>query len=187
MIIHDFLPISESNGYGKRFVVWVQGCNRRCEGCFNQDMLSFDGGYAISAESLFSSVPLGDVCGVSVSGGEPFEQSDELVHFFSLAHKAGLDTLAYSGYTYDELMRKPAAAAALRVTDILIDGAYEKDNPPIFSWTGSGNQRVYHLIDGKIKSEASNAGGGDGEIIIDKNGNVVATGIFDGSFLKHLL
>lgn len=29
---------TESEGPGKRFAIWVQGCERRCSGCCNPDM-----------------------------------------------------------------------------------------------------------------------------------------------------
>ena len=42
-----FEPRSLVNGPGVRAVVWVQGCGRRCPGCFNPEFLPFEGGRAV--------------------------------------------------------------------------------------------------------------------------------------------
>ena len=43
MLLHAFLPASRANGPGLRAVVYFQGCNLNCAGCWNFLTHSFDG------------------------------------------------------------------------------------------------------------------------------------------------
>ncbi|WP_144870864.1 4Fe-4S cluster-binding domain-containing protein, partial [Hyella patelloides] len=40
--IMGYIDESEVNGPGSRAVVWLQGCQRECDGCFNTDSWSFE-------------------------------------------------------------------------------------------------------------------------------------------------
>ena len=42
MLIHSMLPRSAVNGPGERAVVWFQGCDLHCRGCFNPASHPFD-------------------------------------------------------------------------------------------------------------------------------------------------
>ena len=37
MFIHNKVSQSEANGPGNRTVVWFQGCNLKCSGCWNPE------------------------------------------------------------------------------------------------------------------------------------------------------
>jgi anaerobic ribonucleoside-triphosphate reductase activating protein len=134
-------------------------------------------------------IPLCDVEGITVSGGEPFEQAGELVQLLEAAKEAGLHRLVYTGFLYEELadMKDDTIDRVFAETNILIDGAYQQNNPSKAPWIGSGNQRILFMDKGKT-GEAADAGSlagyaGDGEIWIDHSGNVTATGIFDSRAL----
>jgi anaerobic ribonucleoside-triphosphate reductase activating protein len=87
----------------------------------------------------------GAVEGISVSGGEPFDQPAGLGLLLQGAHAAGLSTLVYTGYALADLrLRQDLAAFALRHIDILVDGPYravlaEHDR------VASSNQAVHFL------------------------------------------
>jgi len=191
MRIHRILDVSRANGPGCRFVVWVQGCSRQCPGCFNSQTHDPSGGYELKASEIISQIPLAKVSGITLSGGEPFEQADELLALLEETGRKGLNRLVYTGYTYEELLAKKDRVYrnCLSEIDLLIDGAYKKEKPPYLPWTGSGNQRILQLIDGQImkiydKNDVETASTTpDGEIIIDKNGDILTTGIFDDSIL----
>lgn len=87
--------------------------------------------------------------GLTVSGGEPFEQTDALAELASAAQRAGLGVMAYSGYLLEELRSGLIgdAARALEHIDILIDGPFEQQHQRDLLWRGSGNQRVHFLTD----------------------------------------
>ena len=42
MLVHSVLPRSAVNGPGERVVVWFQGCDLRCPGCWNPSSHAFD-------------------------------------------------------------------------------------------------------------------------------------------------
>ncbi|MCL1817838.1 MAG: radical SAM protein, partial [Spirochaetaceae bacterium] len=85
MLIHSIVPASRANGPGERFVVWTQGCRRGCPGCFNPRAQATGLGMGdnsfpaeLSAHEILARLPAGRVNGITVSGGEPFEQPQEL-------------------------------------------------------------------------------------------------------------
>jgi anaerobic ribonucleoside-triphosphate reductase activating protein len=137
-------------------------------------------------------IPFSEVSGITVSGGEPFEQPEELEALLEGSGQKGLNRLVYSGFTYEELKEQgnQMVERCLSLTDILIDGAYVKEIPPYMPWTGSGNQRVMQLHSGQIQrlfgeGELEASGVFDGELIIDSAGGVTATGIIDSSKLAE--
>ena len=92
--------------------------------------------------------------GVSILGGEPFQQPDGLLALVRVLRARGCPhILCYSGYTYEHLRRRahrqPAIGAVLDELDMLIDGPYvERLASGAGPWTGSGNQRVLTLTGG---------------------------------------
>ncbi len=87
--------------------------------------------------------------GVTLLGGEPFEQAEALSLFARGAHALGLSVMTFSGYTLEEL-RAPSApacsAALLAETDLLVDGRYDQRQPErARRWAGSQNQRFHFL------------------------------------------
>jgi len=186
MRIHQILEVSDANGPGIRFAVWVQGCGRKCLGCFNPDTHDPRGGYELEVSKIIERIPIDKVSGITLSGGEPVEQAEELLALLKETGRIGLNRLVYTGYTYEELqaLESQTIRGCLEETDLLIDGAYEKENPPYMPWTGSGNQRLIRLHEGKInkiykRGDLKKVGISEGEIIIAPNGGILATGIID--------
>ncbi len=182
MRVHQIIKESHVNGPGKRTVIWVQGCSILCPGCFNPETHSFNGGRELSAEEILLEMPE-DVRGITISGGEPFDQSEELSELLKKAYERGVDTLVYTGYTYEKLVkkRKESILTALKYTDILIDGSFEKENKKRIEWTGSSNQRVLYMEEGKVEIERTEHAESVyyGEIEINEEGVITVTGIIE--------
>jgi len=192
MLIHDVLRSSTANGPGDRFVVWVQGCSRRCPGCFNPVAQPFPGtGYDITIPQIMNGIP-DAVEGITISGGEPFEQPEELLRLVRAARDRKLSVLIYTGYTYEELMnsfsgmKRELMHDVLKHTDYLIDGPYVRENPSRNKWAGSGNQRFLLLSEGIVVADLTEKPDNwiIGELIINKKGTVTTTGILDGITLQ---
>jgi anaerobic ribonucleoside-triphosphate reductase activating protein len=89
--------------------------------------------------------------GVSILGGEPFQQPDALLALVRELRSRGCPHIVcYSGYTLEALRKKavlqPAVNSILSEIDILIDGAFvESQSSSAGAWTGSGNQRVIEM------------------------------------------
>jgi anaerobic ribonucleoside-triphosphate reductase activating protein len=88
--------------------------------------------------------------GITILGGEPFEQPESLAALLSLAWENHLSTMVFTGFTHEQLVAKEISAidTVLRHTDVLIDGPYlqaQRDfSRPL---VGSANQRFLFLTD----------------------------------------
>lgn len=176
--IHSIVSLSEVNGPGRRTVFWVQGCPFNCPGCFNGPAREQKEGRLYSIKELLEKIP-GNTTGITLSGGEPFQQAIGLALFCNEVKKRGLSVMIYTGHLLEELRmnRRPGFKELLARTDILIDGRYEKETPPNCSWAGSGNQRVHFLTERYKEYENSIKNRNPGrEILITPEGNVIFTG-----------
>lgn len=148
--LHSIAYPVTSLGPGRRLALWVAGCNKRCKGCITPELLDPRAGKPIEVEKLIRHIsrlkPVLD--GISVSGGEPFEQPGPLAELLEgvLAYRPCWNVLVYSGYKLSEIQKRQGETAHfLRHIDVLIDGIYQQRLPSSHSLTGSGNQKVHYL------------------------------------------
>lgn len=176
-----FLPKSRVNGPGIRAVVWVQGCPRRCQGCFNQDMLEFKDNQEVAVEELASRIlALQGIDGVTFSGGEPFAQADSLAELAERLAMQELTITIFTGYYYNELKKaaNPGWDRLLAVTDLLVAGPYDKEHPSKEYLLGSANQELIFLTDRlREHPDITESAGHLREFSIDATGNIVISGL----------
>ncbi|MBK7674310.1 MAG: 4Fe-4S cluster-binding domain-containing protein [Candidatus Accumulibacter sp.] len=107
--------------------MWLQGCSIGCPGCCSRDMWSSIGGATMSVSDLVSwcGKCAGDqLDGVSISGGEPFEQAEGLLELVSelgsLRQQAAreVDLLCYSGMPWRRLQKDHPAI--LDLLDVIV-------------------------------------------------------------------
>ena len=145
-------------GPGKRYGLWVQGCNQKCSDCIASGAKEMEKGTPISIDALAYEIVLSDVEGITISGGEPFLQAEELsVLLMKVKKKRDIGVIVYTGYLYDDLLNDDAAKKLLPEIDLLIDGPYVKELDDGKSLRGSSNQRVLFLTD-RYKSFADEYG-----------------------------
>ena len=134
------------DGPGFRFTVFTQGCSHHCPSCHNPQTHDPSGGTEHTAEELLErmrSNPLTD--GLTLSGGEPFEQPEECLLLARGAHESGLNVWSYTGYLFEFLRDQGTEAqkALLRELDVLVDGPFLLEQRTLsLPWRGSRNQRV---------------------------------------------
>ena len=136
------------DGPGLRYVIFTQGCNHKCEGCHNPQTHDFNGGYEESIENFLNDInenPL--LKGVTLSGGEPFEQAVVICVLCDMLKEKNLDIVTYTGYTFEELLKgankKNQWFSLLERTDILIDGRFVLSKRSLaLPFRGSSNQRI---------------------------------------------
>lgn len=140
---------TDAEGPGRRFALWVQGCSIRCVGCCNPEMFDASGGeLADSAELAARALATPDLEGVSILGGEPFEQPLPLADFAARVRRGGLSVMVYTGHVLEDLRAREDAAPLLASTDLLADGPFEARHPErARRWLGSTNQRLHFLSD----------------------------------------
>jgi anaerobic ribonucleoside-triphosphate reductase activating protein len=88
--------------------------------------------------------------GVTVLGGEPFEQAGAVAGVLRPLRQDGLSTMVYSGHTLEHLRRQHDAGIheLLAVADILVDGPYLPQRySATLAWRGSDNQRLLCLTE----------------------------------------
>ncbi len=74
--VHAIEPLSYANGPGPRSVLWVQGCSLGCRGCFNQATHDPSAGESMAVEEAAKRLTRhAGIEGVTISGGEPFQQA----------------------------------------------------------------------------------------------------------------
>lgn len=108
--IHALIPITEVNGPGKRFGIWLQGCSRKCPDCYNPAAQDTAGGYEMSIEDLYHKIlSTPGIEGVSFSGGEPLEQADALIELMTkIKESTSLTILIFTAFTMPRLKDFPA-------------------------------------------------------------------------------
>lgn len=176
LYLHAIEPRSRANGPGTRFVVWVQGCTLGCAGCYNPATHP-GGGEAWTIDALVDQLlATSGIDGVTVSGGEPFEQADGLLAFArAIRERTHLSLLIFSGFTRAEIEATPTGAAVLSHIDVLIDGRYVAGQRISTEARGSANQAVHLLTDRYTEADVSATP--EAEIRIDAQGRIHLTGV----------
>jgi len=146
------------DGPGLRYVVFVQGCPHHCPGCHNPETWDFNGGKEVNAFDLvqeMASNPL--LSGLTLSGGEPFDQPEVSVWLAVNARLQGKNVWCYTGYTWEEILEKNKQEwnNLLRITNVLVDGPFIQEQKSLdLDYRGSRNQRLIDvhksLVQGKV-------------------------------------
>lgn len=153
MNLAGFYPESIANGEGFRAVLYVSGCPHRCPGCHNAQTQDPSYGELFTAEKkaeLIKGIAENSILkGITLSGGEPFWAPNvpELLAFTKevLALRPEFNVWAYSGYKYEQLLRRDdlATRELLSLVDVLVDGKYvQAKHDPSLRFRGSSNQRI---------------------------------------------
>jgi len=156
----------------------MQGCTLGCAGCFNPTTHDATGGRDVSVAELADQMRAARASGVeglSLSGGEPLQQAPAAVALLAEARALGMSTLAFSGYTIEEIRELPSGPDVLAQLDVLIDGRYVAGDRLATGLRGSANQRIQLLTSrySRADVEATPVA----EIRIGPTGDVVLTGV----------
>ncbi|MEG0374928.1 MAG: anaerobic ribonucleoside-triphosphate reductase activating protein [Raoultibacter sp.] len=138
------------DGPGLRYAVFVQGCTHCCPGCHNPESQPAAGGTVELVDDIVERIEENRLIqGVTLSGGEPFEQCGACLALAKKLKERGYALWIYSGYTYEDLCAgkpDPLAPELLTCCDVLVDGPFVKAlNSYDLTWRGSSNQRVIDL------------------------------------------
>lgn len=139
---------STVDGPGRRSVVQVSGCSIRCEGCFVPQTHKRENGTLVTISSIVGEIvsKQSDHDGVTILGGEPFDQPAQLAELVFRLRHYGLHLTVYSGYTMEQLIERKLASIDYVLThiDLLIDGPFLIGmGRGSGEYRGSRNQRIF--------------------------------------------
>ncbi|MDR1084333.1 MAG: radical SAM protein [Deltaproteobacteria bacterium] len=140
-------------GPGTRVGLWLAGCGKNCTGCLSPELAEPRPEQKYPLDLLLAQIldlaKKNKAAGLTVSGGEPFDQGPELLFMAKILKTHGLrDILVYSGEKKDTLLKKYPD-----LTDFisaLVDGPYEQDRPSKEIFRGSAGQTL-HVFDEGLK------------------------------------
>lgn len=149
-----------ANGDGVRVSLFVSGCRRHCKGCFNSQTWDFCYGTPFTnktEEEILSALEPSYIAGLTVLGGEPFEQENQQVlsEFLEKVKKTypNKTIWCYTGYVYDKDILPENGQKHCEFTkkmleniDTLVDGPFiEEQKNIMLQFRGSENQRIINL------------------------------------------
>lgn len=178
MRVHSLLDASRANGPGLRFVVWVQGCTLKCSGCFNPQTHDVAAGVDMSVERLIEAMRSAteEVEGVSISGGEPFQQAAELKALLqAIRGEFNWSVVVFTGYSKPEVEALPEGAEILGRVDVLVAGRFVARRAPGPGLLGSDNQALHFLTGRYTPADFENLP--EAEVIVLADGTLVVSGI----------
>lgn len=175
MNIHAIVNSSYVNGPGNRMVMWTQGCSKGCKNCFNPETWTTETNLEYNVLQLYGMIKNINPDGLTLTGGDPLEQPEELLELLILLQQLSLPKgiILYTGYTLEQLKElNNSATQCLKYIDVLIDGKYVEKLKIDKSLKGSLNQN-FHFLTNKISKNEMVI---DQEIEIGFNSNIYITG-----------
>lgn len=135
------------DGPGRRSVIQTAGCSIRCRHCFVPQTHERGNGNLVSIASIVDAVVSHSTehDGVTILGGEPFDQPESVAEIVSRLKNQGIHITVYSGYTIEQLIQKqvPSIDYILSHIDLLIDGPFVvSQQESAGEYRGSRNQRI---------------------------------------------
>ena len=109
----------------------------------------------MSVQEIYNIVKDLSISGVTISGGDPLEQPEELLELLKLLYNLDLKKgiILFTGFTIDEINKIGGVTKeCLGYIDLLIDGRFESELKISKSLRGSVNQNFIYFSS-KIKEE----------------------------------
>ena len=140
-------------GPGNRLVIWTKGCSKHCKNCANPELWSVGNGKNVAIEEIFRIIlnihNETQIDGITISGGDPLEQVNELLDLLEMMKNITTDILVYTGFYYKDLQDKWDKVIIERLENsigVLIDGPYiEELNEENLTLSGSANQNIIYF------------------------------------------
>lgn len=146
-----------ANGPGIRTTIFVTGCTHKCPNCFNEEYQDFNFGNPWTrkeTDEVIEDLKLDEVKGLTVLGGEPFQNEVDLLQVIrDIKKEVQKEIWIFSGYTYEEILKDQDKKKLLEECDVLVDGRFVEALKDLsLRFRGSSNQRI---IDIKKSLEAN--------------------------------
>lgn len=130
------------DGPGLRTSIYLSGCNHHCLGCHNPQSWQYEKGKPMSVSDILAIIKENGF-NVSLSGGDPFYQIDNLLPLLQKIKNLGKNIWCYTGYTYEQIINDEKLSEALPYIDVLVDGRFDNTKRDVdLRFRGSSNQRL---------------------------------------------
>lgn len=141
-----------ANGPGIRTTIFVTGCTHNCKECFNKEYQDFNFGDPWTdkeTEMVKDYLNQPEVAGLTVLGGEPFQNTDGLVPLLKEIRKStDKDIWIFSGDTFETIKADEKKFQLLKLCDVLVDGPFVNELKDLrLKFRGSSNQRIIKTKD----------------------------------------
>lgn len=150
--IHSVESFGSADGPGVRYIVFLKGCNMRCQYCHNPDTWAKDGGELMTPEEVLKKALRyktywKEKGGITVSGGEALLQIDFVTELFRLAKEKGVNTcLDTSGNPFSlEEPFKSKFDELMKYTDLFMLDIKHMDDAAHRKLTGQTNQIILEM------------------------------------------
>ena len=150
--IHSEESFGSADGPGVRYIVFLKGCNMRCQYCHNPDTWAKDGGELMTPEEVLKKALRyktywKEKGGITVSGGEALLQIDFVTELFRLAKEKGVNTcLDTSGNPFSlEEPFKSKFDELMKYTDLFMLDIKHMDDAAHRKLTGQTNQNILEM------------------------------------------
>lgn len=173
---------SEIYGPGIRSVYWLQGCTLACKGCWNTQFWPSKGGDLIDVDRLLSELSgRQDIEGITLLGGEPLQQAQQVEQLMTGCKELGLTVFLYTGYEMHEL--DSTMKRCVDLADIVVMGRFVQAlRNTNLRWRGSENQRL--LIKNSKYKDMDFTEQNEVEIHLDTSGGVSMVGYGEPQLLE---
>lgn len=143
------------DGPGLRTTIWTQGCKHNCEGCHNKTTHDMSGGFETDIDELVTFIKQQELqSGVTLSGGDPFYQPEQILELTNKLKKNSINIWCYTGFVFENLVKDELYKKVLNNIDVLVDGPFILSQKSLaLLFRGSKNQR---LIDVKETMKRNN-------------------------------
>ena len=133
-------------GPGNRVGIWVTGCEKNCPECISPELQKYDSQKEVEILSIIGAIKsiAEPIDGFTISGGEPFLQTDGLYVLIKELEVINDDILLFTGYTKDELIDRndKKIEYILSACAAIVDGPYIASLNNNCGLRGSSNQKI---------------------------------------------
>ena len=145
-----------SNGCGIRTSVFFTGCNFHCPECFNPELWDKNSGKPFdetAKNALFEYLADEHCDGLSILGGEPLIQGEELLNLVNEVKMIfpQKDIWLWTGYEISSLEKDSIQRLIIEQCDYVVDGLFKKDlSGKKLRFRGSSNQIIWKNVNGEF-------------------------------------
>ena len=154
LVIGHRVEVTSAEGPFDRFALWVSGCTIRCPGCCNPHLFERAVGAQVGVSDLVQEIAAAQVQhgieGVTLLGGEPFEQAAALSKLAAACQALGLGVIVFTGYELHAAQALDGGIQLWQASDTVVDGQFDAKNSESTSgepgrrFIGSTNQKLHH-------------------------------------------